>query len=205
MQRALGMVFLMLCASLTGCVGRESQIIDNGDIVAKTSCEGPYFPEYLVGCMMDEFNLTGDDGVNHTRAGMDSGGRWIAYFSAVWCTHCEPTIDALDTAIPDEQMLIFNKDSRDGYSNVTEWKNNTEESLNRTINKTFVHAPELAVMMNVSSIPYVALIEEGMILAVRNGLWNNATEIGEWFIAENPNSGVPSKLDGVEDDSHHSM
>jgi hypothetical protein len=60
----------------------------------------------------------------------------------------------------------------------------------------------LAVSMNVTSIPFVSIIDNGEIVAVRYGLWSNATEIGQWFLTENPNSGNSGQLEGIEE-SHN--
>jgi len=56
--------------------------------------------------------------------------------------------------------------------------------------------------MNVTSIPFVSLIENGEIIAVRYGLWSNATEIGQWFESDHPNSGSSTLLDGIEEGPH---
>jgi hypothetical protein len=197
MKTPLLLTLLVLGASLTGCIGDQETALISEDV--QTSCDGPNYPEYRVGCTMDNFSLLGDDNTTYNRTGMDEGGRWVAYFSAVWCTHCEPTMQALDDSIPVGKMLVFNKDPRAEYNNISEWKNNSEEGLNRTIDHPFINAPDLAVSMNVTSIPFISLIENGEIIAVRHGLWSNATEVGQWFLTENPNSGVPAKLDGVED------
>lgn len=197
MKTPLLFVFLILGAGLSGCISDPETTSISKDL--QTSCDGPDYPAYRVSCTMENFSLLGDDNVTYDRSTMDKDGRWIAYFSAVWCTHCEPTMQALDDSIPVGRMLVFNKDPRAEYNNMSEWKNKSEEGLNRTLNHPFINAPDLAVSMNVTSIPFVSLIENGEIIAVRHGLWSNATEIGLWFLTENPNSGIPTNLDGVED------
>jgi len=90
---------------------------------------------------------------------------WVAYFSAPWCTHCETTLDAYDRAMFPEIMLIFNIDSNEEFSNMSEWKETAEQRLNRSIDRPFIHAPELATEMNVSGIPTVLFIDShGMII-----------------------------------------
>lgn len=197
MKTPLLLTLLVFGASIAGCISDPESVSVSEEV--ETSCEGPDYPVYRVGCMMENFSLLGDDNNTYNRTSMDEDGRWIAYFSAVWCTHCEPTMQALDDSIPTGRMLVFNKDPRAEYNNITEWKTRSEENLNRTLVHPFINAPDLATSMNVTSIPFVSLIENGEVIAVRHGLWSNATEIGQWFITENPNSGVPAKLDGIED------
>lgn len=196
MKTPLLIVLLFLGASLSGCIS-ESETTPIVEEV-QLSCDGPDYPDYLVGCAMENFSLPGDDNSTYNRSSLDEGGRWVGYFSAVWCTHCEPTMKALDDSIPAGRMLIFNKDPRAQYNDMGEWRNRTEEGLNRSITHPFINAPDLAASMNVTSIPYVSLIENGEIIAVRHGLWSNATEMGQWFLADNPNSGVSIQLEGIE-------
>ena len=96
---------------------------------------------------------------------------YIAYFSAAWCTHCESTLDAYDLAIPNDRLLVFNKDSSAAYSNMTEWHENTEAGLNRTIDRPFMHAPNLSLAVAVADIPSAYFINsEGQIVDSTNGL-----------------------------------
>ena len=197
------MVLLFLGASLSGCIDEaEKEIPESQNDELPISCDGPDYPEYLVGCTMNNFSLLGDDNNTYNLTTYDADGRWIAYFSAVWCTHCEPTLEALDDSIPAGRMMIFNKDASAEYNDMSEWRNRSEEGLNRTISHPFIDAPDLAVSMNVTSIPFVSLIENGEIIAVRYGLWSNATEIGQWFESDHPNSGSSTLLDGIEEGPH---
>lgn len=48
---------------------------------------------------------------------------------------------------------------------MSEWKETAEQRLNRSIDRPFIHAPELATEMNVSGIPTVLFIDShGMII-----------------------------------------
>jgi len=203
MKSPLLIVLLFLGASLSGCISeaeKETPVPEE----FQTSCDGPDYPDYLVGCTMDNFSLLGDDNTTYNLTSFDADGRWIAYFSAVWCTHCEPTLEALDDSIPAGKMMIFNKDPSAEYNNLSEWRERSEEGLNRTINHPFIDAPDLAASMNVTSIPFVSIIDNGEIVAVRYGLWSDATEIGQWFLIENPNSGNSGQLEGIEELHHDS-
>lgn len=203
MKSPLLMVLLFLGASLSGCINEVEKKTPVPEEL-QTSCDGPDYPEYLVGCTMDNFSLLGDDNNTYNLTSFDADGRWIAYFSAVWCTHCEPTLMALDDSIPSGKMMIFNKDPSAEYNNLSEWRIRSEEGLNRTINHPFIDAPDLAASMNVTSIPFVSIIDNGEIVAVRYGLWSNATEIGQWFLIEHPNSGNSGQLEGIEAAHHDS-
>ncbi len=56
------MVLLFLGASLSGCIDEaEKEITEPQDEELQISCDGPDYPEYLVGCTMDNFTLLGDD------------------------------------------------------------------------------------------------------------------------------------------------
>jgi thiol-disulfide isomerase/thioredoxin len=102
---------------------------------------------------------------------MFNGTPYIAYFSAAWCTHCESTLDAYDLAIPNDRFLVFNKDPTATYSNMTEWHENTEAGLNRTIDRPFMHAPNLSSTMAVTDIPSAYFINsEGKIVDSTIGL-----------------------------------
>ncbi|RAH15173.1 MAG: hypothetical protein CMB56_003400 [Methanobacteriota archaeon] len=103
---------------------------------------------------------------------------WIAYFSTPWCTHCETTLNAYDEAIPENRMLIFNKDSNPKYSNMTEWKQNTSERIGREINRPFIQAPNLATELGVTGIPMAFFIDiHGVVIDYSLGKRSNVSEI----------------------------
>lgn len=158
-----------------------------------TSCNGPSYPEWNLSCAFPSFNLTDDTGNVHNLTSANGSGRWVAYLSAYWCTHCKPTLDALDAALPDGQLLIFNKDDSD--DNMTSWKAHMEDELNRTLERPFIHAPWLASAMQVQGIPHVVLVENATVLAVRIGLWDDPVAIQAWMSAVAPESGYSAQLD----------
>ena len=106
---------------------------------------------------------------------------YVAYFSASWCTHCKPTLDALDQTIPEGHLLVFNKDPREEYSNMTEWKEYMESELNRSLAHPFFHAPSLAQSLNVSVIPSMFFVnQDGFISHQQEGLKNRTIIQNQW-------------------------
>ena len=91
--------------------------------------------------------------------------------------------------------IVFNKYAGAGYENMSEWKQQMYEELDRNISRPFIHAPSLAENVSVSGIPHVILVENGTIIAVRYGLWNNADSIAAWFISEMPSSGGSQEIE----------
>jgi thiol-disulfide isomerase/thioredoxin len=177
-------VLILLSTVFSGC------LFDNED--AK-KCEDLDAVE-LVGCEFPEFNLISDDLTPFNNSNIVSQGRWVAYFSAFWCTHCKPTIDALDKAIPEDRMLVFNKYPGEDYDNMSEWKDNMEDELNRSISRPFIHAPMLAENLSVVAIPHVILVEDDTIVAVRYGLWDDTNSIIQWFESPIPSSGASQEM-----------
>ncbi|MED5351009.1 MAG: hypothetical protein VYB50_05920, partial [Candidatus Thermoplasmatota archaeon] len=83
--------------------------------------------------------------------------------------------EALDDTVPVGHLLVFNKESREEYSNMTEWKESMESELNRTLNHPFMHAPDFALSLNVQSIPSMFFVNtDGEITHHQEGLKNQS-------------------------------
>ena len=125
-------------------------------------------------------SFTLEDGLTNTTVSKEAnlGEAWVAYFSASWCGHCHPTLDAVDQVIPNGSLLVFNKEPAEEYSDMVEWHNNMEEEIGRELNRPFVHAPTLSIEVGVPSIPYVVLVDaSGTIVMEHSGLWNDVDSI----------------------------
>lgn len=194
-QHPLLLMVLLTFAPLSGCLSSTTapEVEIEAPALETTSCNGPSYPEWNLSCAFPSFNLTDDTGNVHNLTSSNGSGRWVAYLSAYWCTHCKPTLDALDAALPDGQLLVFNKDDSD--DNMTSWKAHMEDELNRTLERPFIHAPWLAFAMQVQGIPHVVLVENATVLAVRIGLWDDPVAIHTWMSAVAPESGYSAQLD----------
>ncbi len=124
-------------------------------------------------------------GFDHTNQSLN-GTLWtnqtafVAYFSAPWCTHCEPTIDAYDEVIPPGKMVVFSREGREEYSNMSEWHERTESNLNKSIERPFILLPSLAQTLDVQSIPHAIFInDQGLVYNVQIGKRTNLTAIAE--------------------------
>ena len=95
------------------------------------------------------FNLVDEQGNEHKNS-MYSGEPFVAYVSASWCNHCKPALEALDDTVPEGHILVFNKDGRERYSDMNEWKDRMESELERNLSHPFIHAPELSESLNVT-------------------------------------------------------
>lgn len=157
-------------------------------------CTEGNMPEWSVGCAFPSFDLMDQNGTHWNESAVSESGRWVAYFSASWCTHCKPTIDALDESIMQDHLLVINKHESNDSSNMTKWHLTMEEELNRSINRPFLHAPSMAANLSVTSIPHVLLIENNTILSARIGLWDSAHEMSMWFNATSPQSGYTQSM-----------
>ena len=115
------------------------------------------------GTMVPEFTAYDQDNIEHNLSGK-IGGPWILYVSTSWCTHCETTLDAYDQVIPNGSLFAFNKDSREQYSNMSEWKSQSEENIGRNLSIDFIHAPSLAEALNVTGIPRVFFVDSSGII-----------------------------------------
>ena len=119
-MRSALVVLISLTTMLAGCVGDAPSNIDEPVEVALPTAQ--QFPAW--------------EGVDHTnvsRSGASFGNTpYLASFSAPWCAHCESTLDAYDRVVPSDLMVVFSRDARERYGNMSEWHNNTEQNLNRT-------------------------------------------------------------------------
>ncbi len=188
MREALLLTTLFLSAVLSGCLAESDSEPEPKDCATAEALE-------KVDCEFPNFTLAADDETVYNNSEMDTDGRWVAYFSAIWCTHCKPTINALDTGVPEDRLLVFNKYPGAGFDNMTEWKENMREELERNITRPFIHAPDLANSLAVTVIPHVILVENSTVLAVRYGLWNDADSIATWFASEAPTSGASQEIE----------
>jgi len=195
LQRSLLLMMLLMLAPLAGCLSSTTAFEEEAEApeMEATSCNGPLYPEWNLSCAFPSFNLTDDAGEVHNLTSANGSGRWVAYLSAYWCTHCKPTLDALDVALPEGHLVIFNKDDSD--DNMTSWKAHMEDELNRTLERPFIHAPWIASAMQVQGIPHVVLVDNATVLAVRIGLWDNPEAIQTWVAAAVPESGYSGQLD----------
>ncbi len=114
-----------------------------------------------------QFSAYDQDGEEHNLE-QKIGEPWILYVSTSWCTHCETTLDAFEGTIPEGSLFAFNKDAREQYSNMSEWKEKSEENIGRELNVDFIHAPELAEELEVTGIPRVFFVDS-------NGIIQNET------------------------------
>ena len=96
MKNALLLSTLMLLAGLSGCLSEEAL---------------EAFPE---------FELADHAGATHNNS-MYEGTPYIAYFSAAWCSHCAPTLDAVVNVVPAERLLILNLESNEDWSDMNAW------------------------------------------------------------------------------------
>ena len=161
---------LLLCLSLilAGCVTEETS-----PEVQEEQAEAPIavvFPQW--------------DGVDHTNASRSmnqfDNTSYLAYFSAPWCAHCESTLDAYDQVVPEDKLVVFSRESREEYANMSEWHNTTEQNLNRTFNRPFILHPDLAMEVEAKSIPHAVFVNhQGYVYHVEIGKETNQTYIAD--------------------------
>ena len=134
--RAVASVLLVLVVMLAGCVSEET--------VAEP------FPEFAL-----------EDGLTNATVSksMMDGEPWVAYISASWCGHCHPTLDAIDQVIPEDRLLVFNKDPREEYSDMVDWNDDMEASFERDLNRPFIHGPNMSEELGVVGIPHIFYID----------------------------------------------
>jgi len=129
-------------------------------------------------------------GVDHTNMSHTSEAftnqSYLAYFSAPWCTHCETTLDAYDLTVPADRIVVFSRESREEYANMSEWHNTTEQNLNRTVNRPFILHPDLAMDVEAKSIPHAVFVNpQGYAFHVEIGKETNQTYIQSvWELTE---------------------
>ena len=171
-MRPILLSLLLIATSFSGCLDDPQQVDDTIDSPPLPFMINESFPDFTA---PDETNTMWNKS-------MMGDAPWVAYFSAEWCTHCEPTLNATDQAIPINRLLIFNKQDGENNGDMLEWKNTSESGLNRSIDRPFIHAPELATSIGVGGIPFMLYINaEGTIISHHIGLWINGTEMIAWF------------------------
>ncbi len=176
---ALFALMTILSTSMSGCIricGLTGSCDDH------LECGTEYIPEGdWIGLSMPSFATVDQDNQTWNLTSME-GDVWVAYFSAPWCAHCEETLDAYDQVIPEGKLLIFNKDSREEYSNMTEWQESTEENMARNLSRPFMNAPELAESLDVVGIPNAFVVNEtGVIVDFTLGATTDPGELAEMY------------------------
>lgn len=168
-------VCLSLMIITAGCTNPSAENVEESEQPLSFSAE--YFPEWSG---VDHLNQTWTSGEFNNQTA------FVAYFSAPWCTHCEPTIDAYDQVISSHHMMVFSRESREEYADMLSWHNRTEENLNRTIDRPFILYPSLAETMDVQSIPHAIFVnEQGYVYNVQIGKRTNLTAIHElWELTQ---------------------
>ena len=153
--RAVASVLLVLVVMLAGCVSEET--VEEA------------FPEFEL-----------EDGLTNATVSksMMDGEPWVAYISASWCRHCHPTLDAVDQVIPEDRLLVFNKDPREEYSDMVDWNDDMEASFERDLNRPFIHGPNMSEELGVVGIPHIFYID-GNIEFDRKGIWTNHDEMSQ--------------------------
>ena len=83
MEKVVFLVSVMIFAGLSGCISAE---------------EYEEFPSFDLVDHNDQIQ----------NSSMYADTPFIAYFSAAWCSHCAPTLSAVDETVPVGNVLIFN-------------------------------------------------------------------------------------------------
>ena len=168
-------VMLSLLVSLAGCTEADDLV---GEEPVVTN-EEPLVNSFPIWNGTDHANTTLDSSAFANRS-------YLAYFSAPWCAHCESTLDAYDSIIPNGSIAIFSMEGREEYANMSEWHNQTETNLNRTFDRPFILHPELAKEVRVQSIPHAVFVNaQGYAFHVEIGKETNLTYIQEvWSATE---------------------
>ena len=163
MKKSIFLTLVLISTSLCGCLSSDVDELEE-------------FPE---------FSLVDEQG-NSQNNSIYNGEPFVAYFSASWCSHCKPVLQALDDIVPVGQLIVFNKEPREEYSDMNEWKDRMESELERTLSHPFIHAPPLSETLDVVSIPTMFFVNsDGMIEYSLSGVkdkemiksyWNMMTE-----------------------------
>ena len=156
--QSLFAILVLISGSLSGCISSDEEELEE-------------FPS---------FNLVDEQGNEHKNS-MYGGEPFVAYVSASWCNHCKPALEALDDTVPEGHVLIFNKDGRERYSDMNEWKDRMESELERNLSHPFIHAPELSESLNVTGIPAMFFVNSnGLIEHTTSGIKNQSTIETYW-------------------------
>lgn len=158
MKKVILLILVLVSGSLSGCLSSDEEELDE-------------FPS---------FSLVDEQGIEHKNTNYD-GAPYVAYFSASWCSHCKPVLQALDDTIPEGQLLVFNKDAREEYSDMNEWKDRMESELERDLFHPFIHAPPLSESLNVTGIPTMFFVDsDGYIIHSLSGVKDKPTIEAYW-------------------------
>ena len=161
-------LFSMVILLLSGCFAPEAEVDQTLEEEPIAIIEAQQIPDWA---------STSHNGQNFNTSNL-AYAPYIVYFSAPWCLHCEATLDAYDQAIPEGRMMIFSQDDDVQYANMSQWHENTESNLNRSIDRPFMLSPEFAKQMGVTSIPHVAFInEEGYVFQSEVGKRTNQSTL----------------------------
>ena len=177
-NKGIALFGLMLIAttSLAGCIYTD----DGGWCgTEEPGCEyygecidEDYYESIAVGVSMTNFTLMDHNGTEWNSSNL-TGDVWVAYFTWVGCDwgECIAELDAIDHAIPDDRLLIFNTESYDGEPapNMSEWKLDMEEGIGHDVNRPFINAPDLANELNIYSV-IVFINHNGTVSDVYDGL-----------------------------------
>ena len=157
-KKCITLTIILLSATMSGCLSSDENELEE-------------FPS---------FSLSDEQGNLHENSNY-SGLPYVAYFSASWCNHCKPVLQALDDTIPTDQLIVFNIESREEYSDMNEWKDRMESELERNLSHPFIHAPPLSKSVNVSSIPTMFFVNsDGMIEQSLSGIIDKETIETYW-------------------------
>lgn len=116
-----------------------------------------------------------NESLNHTAM---ENTAYMAYFSTPWCTHCESTINVYEQVIPPGQLVIFSKEEGEQYANMTQWHEQLETNLNRTIDRPVILNLALAEEIGVVGIPHAVYINsQGYVHQVVIGKQDNLTHV----------------------------
>ena len=185
------LVLLLLLAPMAGCASEVEDTQHNSALSDGTNMTDNVTEDVI---LIPPFNMTSHDGISYSSHGL-IGTSYVLYFSAQWCGHCHPTLTALDNVIPLNRLIIIGKDPRPEYENMSQWKSDTEEALNRTLDRPFCLGPEVAEANGVAGIPFFRMVNEtGVIVYERTGLFTDEVEISRqwnltWFGPSSNDSG----------------
>ncbi len=157
-KKCVILTLVILSAGLSGCLASDEDELEE-------------FPT---------FSLSDEQGNVHENSDYD-GEPYVAYFSASWCSHCKPVLQALDDTIPAGQLIVFNKEPREEYSDMNEWKDRMESELERNLSHPFIHAPPLSESLNITGIPTMYFVNsDGMIEHSMSGIKDKETISTYW-------------------------
>ena len=80
-KKCITLAIILLSATMSGCLSSDENEFEE-------------FPS---------FSLSDEQGNVHENSNY-SGLPYVAYFSASWCNHCKPVLQALDDTIPNEPV-----------------------------------------------------------------------------------------------------